>query len=54
MYANFYDKKDKCLFSVKIDSESDGYKRATHAYARNSKVVDWTITEKAMSKKIIA
>lgn len=52
MYANFYDKKTKCLYSIKINSEEDGYARANIEYENNPKVADYTITDKPISKNI--
>ena len=54
LYANFYDKKNRCLYSVRIKTKSEGYRRADYEYANNGSVADWTITEKAMGKDIIA
>lgn len=52
MFANFYDKKCNCLFSVEIDTEKQGEKLADRVYQAYPKVADWTITEKAISNKI--
>jgi len=54
MYANFYNKKNKCLYSVKVKDEREAEKRADYEYKNCKEVDDWTITKKAMSKIIFA
>lgn len=50
MYANFYDKKNKCLFSVEVNSEHQATHLADKIYASNKKVTDWTITDKPIGR----
>lgn len=51
MFANFYNKKDECLFSVEVTGEKQAEDLADKFYARNKKIADWTLTNKAISKR---
>lgn len=44
MFANFYH-NDTCLFSIKVNSESEAYRISDNEFARNKDINDWTITE---------
>lgn len=52
MFVNFYDKNNKCLFSVEVNSEKQGEDLADKVYQKYLLVNDYTITRQSKSKKI--
>lgn len=53
MYANFYDKRDICIFSVEVNGEKQAEDLADKVYSSNHLVADWTYTDKPMSRNIL-
>ena len=53
MYINFYDKNDKCLYSVKVNSEKQAEKLADIEYQLDYEIEDWTLTGQPMSEEIL-
>jgi hypothetical protein len=45
MYANFYNKNQKCLFSVEVRNEHEAEHLSDKIFNEYPKVEDWSITE---------
>lgn len=53
MYANFYDKNNRCIYSVKVETELEAHNQADRQFKECKEVVDWTLTDKPISNTII-
>jgi hypothetical protein len=52
MYANFYH-NDKCLYSIRVDTEHGAEHIADAEFNENAKITDWSYTDKPTSKKVL-
>lgn len=49
-YANFYDDKDTCLFSVPCSTPKAAAKLADRLFLQDDHITDWSYTEEPMGK----